>query len=122
MAAHDAHVHPDKEPVEIPRLNDTTGYNTYDSDDARSDYLCGSRYHVPTPPPSPLCSPSPNQDSFQVEAPELEDEGGFCNITAGDFCEYEQCYAEDHPFEDAGMLAESLMDAKLNSIIMLAIC
>ncbi|EUC67015.1 transposase family Tnp2 protein, partial [Rhizoctonia solani AG-3 Rhs1AP] len=119
MSAHDAR----QDEPEIPRFNDMIGDNTYNSDnlDARSDYSHGSWYHVPTPLPSPPGSPPPEQDNFQDEAPELGDEDGFQNINAGDFREYERWYAEDHLGEDVEMLAETLTEEEIDSIIMLAI-
>ncbi|EUC55814.1 hypothetical protein RSOL_138550, partial [Rhizoctonia solani AG-3 Rhs1AP] len=76
-----------------------------------------------SPPPFPLLRtpPPPKQDNVQDGAPELEDKDGFRNINAGDFCEYERWYAEDHLGEDVEMLAETLTDEEIDSIIMLAI-
>ncbi|CAE6513036.1 unnamed protein product [Rhizoctonia solani] len=87
---------------ETPQFNDTTGRNTYDSDNAFSDYSRGSWYHVLTPAPSLPYSPSSYQD-IQADAPELEGEDGFCKINARDFRKYERWYAEDHPGEDVNV-------------------
>ena len=40
---------PNQIAIDIPPINDIIGNNTYDSDDARSDYSRGSWYHIPTP-------------------------------------------------------------------------
>ncbi|CAE6471503.1 unnamed protein product [Rhizoctonia solani] len=45
-------------------------------------------------------------DNVQDEVPELEDNDGFRNINAGDFCKYEQWYAKDHLGEDVEMYKE----------------
>ncbi|CAE6481342.1 unnamed protein product [Rhizoctonia solani] len=91
MLAHDARLDEQAYKPEIPQINDAIGHYTYDSDnlDACSDYSRGSWYHVPTPLPSPPRSPPPEQDNVQDEVLELEEEDGFWNINAGDFCEYE---------------------------------
>ncbi|GAB1525793.1 hypothetical protein RhiTH_008959 [Rhizoctonia solani] len=73
---------------ETHTLDNAIGFHTYKLDgeqSERSDYLRGSWYHVPTPPPSPPSSPPPNQD---VPEP-LEDEDGFQNLNAIDFCKYD---------------------------------
>ncbi|CAE6438714.1 unnamed protein product [Rhizoctonia solani] len=102
-------------------VNNGLEYITYASDNKdsdHSDYLQGSWYHVPTPLPSPPCSPPPEQDGLEPS----EDEDNFCNINAVDYWEYEWWYVEDHVGEDMEMLAETLTDKEIDSIIMLAIC
>ncbi|KAF8675268.1 Transposase family tnp2 [Rhizoctonia solani] len=105
---------------ETHTLDNAIGFHTYKSDgeqSERSDYSRGSWYHIPTPPPSPPSSPPPDQD---VPEP-LEDEDGFQNLNAIDFCEYDQWYAEPDTGEDVEMHAETLTDKEVDSIIMLAI-
>ncbi|EUC54688.1 hypothetical protein RSOL_066180, partial [Rhizoctonia solani AG-3 Rhs1AP] len=100
--------------VKIPFINDT-GNHTYDSDNARSNYSCGSWYHVPTPIPSPPHSPPPEQDDHEPS----DDEDGFRNVNAQDFREFERWYAEDYLGKDVEMLAETLTYKEPDSSIII---
>ncbi|GAB1521286.1 hypothetical protein RhiTH_004378 [Rhizoctonia solani] len=107
---------------EYPQINNTIGYNTYnpkgntlDNDD-RLDYLHSSWYRVATPLPSPPLPP-PKHESGLSEP----NNDGFQNVDAKDYWEYKQWYAEDNIYEDSEMLAKTLTNEEVDSIIMLAI-
>ncbi|QRW24920.1 Transposase family Tnp2 protein [Rhizoctonia solani] len=92
----------DAEDQEETHTYNAIRFHTYKLDGEQSecsDYLRGSWYHIPTPPPSPPSSPPPNQN---VPEP-LEDEDRFQNLNAIDFCKYDQWYAEPDTGEDVEM-------------------
>ncbi|CAE7185763.1 unnamed protein product [Rhizoctonia solani] len=109
--------------IEQLQSNDAVGYGAYESDGNCSDgsehsnFSRGSWYHIPTPLPSPPRSPPPDRDNDGLS--EGEDE--FRNIDAMDYREYDRWYSEDHLGEDVEMLAETLTDEEVDSIIMLAV-
>jgi hypothetical protein len=86
----------------MAHIDDSIGYNTYESDGECSDcseYSRGSWYDVPTPLPTPPCSPLPDQDHPEAS----DDDEGFRNVDAHDYREYERWYAEDNLGEDQEM-------------------